>query len=610
MIDQVIGAGSYRVGRLLARGGMAHVRLGLDVRSGRAVAVKYLNAESLRDENARRLFQAEATTAGLDHPGVVRVLDSGTAEDLATGAAIPYIVMEFVPGDSLRTVLRRDGALGLDEALDLAVQLLEALAYCHAAGLVHRDIKPSNVMVTPSGRVRLVDFGVARHVGDATEQLDDTSRFVTTAYASPEQAQRLPTDSRSDLYSVGCVLYELLTGRPPFVGEEQDVLFERLVDEPKAPSVHNREVSPELDAVVLRSLRRDPADRYPSAEAMTEDLEGVVRSRRAPAHPPVVPRDVPAAASADWPAVTVLRPARPARRRRTVRLMSGVAAALLPLAGFGAFHLQGPDRLDAAAMALSLGGVSGGSAAAGGSGSDIWSPPPALRSTAWVDQSCELAADGEVLPASGAVQGVTAAATVTIAHAAAGRSGAAAAATRSGMQPVGVTARPGPRKQPAVSAPKPVKPKPVKRAEPAPKPSKPVPPVKPGPSKPVDPPKPDKPVDPPKPSKPKPSKPDKPKPTKPKPSQAESPSPTSRSPSPTSRSPSPTSRSPSRTSRRTSPSRTSPSPTSRTSRQAGQAEEQAQAGQAVIRVRHVSTAADDRRPASAAAEAENPSQGS
>ena len=113
----------------------------------------------------------------------------------------------------------------------------------------------------------------------------DVSRFVTTAYASPEQAQRSPTDSRSDLYSVGCVLYELLTGRPPFVGEAQDVLFERLVDEPKAPSAHNPEVSPDLDAVVLRSLRRDPADRHPSAEAMKDDLEGVIRSRRAPAAP-------------------------------------------------------------------------------------------------------------------------------------------------------------------------------------------------------------------------------------------------------------------------------------------------------------------------------------
>ena len=170
MIDQVVGAGRYRVGRVLARGGMAHVRLGLDVRTGHAVAVKYLNAEFLRDENARRLFEAEATTAGLDHPGVVRVLDSGDAEDLGTGISAPYIVMEFVPGESLRTLLRRDGALGVDRALDLTVQLLAALAYCHAAGLVHRDIKPSNVMVTPSGRVRLVDFGVARHVGDATEQ--------------------------------------------------------------------------------------------------------------------------------------------------------------------------------------------------------------------------------------------------------------------------------------------------------------------------------------------------------------------------------------------------------------------------------------------------------
>ena len=217
--------------------------------------------------------------------------------------------MEFVPGESLSTLLRRDGAVGADTALDLTIQLLQALAYCHAAGLVHRDIKPSNVMVTPSGRVRLVDFGVARHLRGTGEQLDGVSSFVTSAYASPEQAQRSPTDSRSDLYSVGCVLYELLTGRPPFVGEAQDVLLKRLVDEPMAPSQHNPEVSPDLDAVVLRSLRRDPADRHPSAEVMKDDLEGVLLARRAPAEPQPLPsRDVLAADSSDWAAVTVLRP--------------------------------------------------------------------------------------------------------------------------------------------------------------------------------------------------------------------------------------------------------------------------------------------------------------
>ena len=500
MVDQVISAGSYRVGRVLARGGMSQVRLGLDVRTGRAVAVKYLNDEFLRDENARRLFEAEATTAGLDHPGVVRVLDSGCSEDLAGGISVPYIVMEFVPGESLRTLLRRDGAVGPDAALDLTVQLLEALAYCHAAGVVHRDIKPSNVMVTPSGRIRLVDFGVARHVCGASEQLDGASQFVTTAYASPEQVQRIPTDGRSDLYSVGCVLYELLTGRPPFVGEAQDVLFERLVDEPRAPSDHNPEVGPDLDAVVLRSLRRDPGDRHPSAEAMKDDLQGVVRSRRAPAEPPpAVPRD---AAAADWAAVTVLRPARPARRR-TLRLISGMAAALLPIAGFGLFHLRGAEQMDGAAMAVSLGGVSGGTSAVGGSGS----PPPALRSTAWVDQSCELAAEGVGVPARGAVEGVAGLALTNARSAGGARPGGAPEATRSGARTVGETSQPRPRHQSSEPS-KPTKPKPSKSAEPS-KPTKPKPSKPAEPSKPTKP-KPSKPAEPPKPTKPKPSKPAEP----------------------------------------------------------------------------------------------------
>jgi len=550
MIDQVIGAGSYRVGRVLARGGMAHVRLGLDVRTGRAVAVKYLNGEFLRDESARRLFEAEATTAGLDHPGVVRVLDSGKAQDLDTGISVPYIVMEFVPGESLSTLLRRDGAVGADTALDLTIQLLQALAYCHAAGLVHRDIKPSNVMVTPSGRVRLVDFGVARHLRGTSEQLDGVSSFVTSAYASPEQAQRSPTDSRSDLYSVGCVLYELLTGRPPFVGEAQDVLLKRLVDEPMAPSQHNPEVSPDLDAVVLRSLRRDPADRHPSAEVMKDDLEGVLLARRAPAEPQPLPsRDVLAADSSDWAAVTVLRPTRPARRRRTVRLMSGVAAAVLPITGFGLVHLRGPDQMDGTAMALSLGGASAGNSVVGGSGSPIWSPPPALQSTAQVDQSCELGAEGVTLPAR--VEGVAAAMAVTIDRSAGGyRAGGAPEATRVER----ATAQPGSRKQSAaalkrkpVRRAEPVKPKPVEPVEPVepaePVKPKPAEPVKPVPTKPGSPPEPSKPDKPrtspskpkpvtpkPKPSKPKPAKPrpskpqpdkpepDRPKPSKPKPS--------------------------------------------------------------------------------------------
>jgi eukaryotic-like serine/threonine-protein kinase len=255
MLDGVISAGRYRLGRPLGRGGMAQVRLGLDVSTGHAVAVKHLTGELASIDHVRRLFASEMkVTASLDHPAVVRVLDSGEAEDLATGVSTPYLVMEFVPGQSLSTLTQRGEPVPIDRALVLTRRLLDALVYCHGLGLVHGDIKPANVMVMPSGHIKLMDFGLARHAGDLPEETAVVPFFLTIKYASPEQVQQTCSDARSDLYSVGCVLYELLTGRPPFIGGPKELLAHHLFDQPAAPSEHNPDIATTVDAIVLRAL--------------------------------------------------------------------------------------------------------------------------------------------------------------------------------------------------------------------------------------------------------------------------------------------------------------------------------------------------------------------
>ncbi|HET9777853.1 MAG TPA: Stk1 family PASTA domain-containing Ser/Thr kinase [Propionibacteriaceae bacterium] len=266
--------GRYELGELLGRGGMAEVRRAVDQRLGRSVAVKQLRADLAIDPTFQARFRREAqSAAGLNHPTIVAVYDTGEEIDPLSGVSIPYIVMELVEGPTLRDVLR-EGKLLPERALELTQGVLEALSYSHKAGIVHRDIKPANVMLTPNGGVKVMDFGIARAVADTSATMTQTAAVIGTAqYLSPEQARGETVDARSDLYSTGCLLYELLAGRPPFVGDSPvSVAYQHVREAPVPPSQLDPEITPEIDAVVLKALAKDPEDRYQSAAEMKADI--------------------------------------------------------------------------------------------------------------------------------------------------------------------------------------------------------------------------------------------------------------------------------------------------------------------------------------------------
>jgi serine/threonine-protein kinase len=267
--------GRYELGELLGRGGMAEVRRAVDQRLGRSVAVKQLRTDLATDPTFQARFRREAqSAAGLNHPTIVAVYDTGEEIDPLSGVAIPYIVMELVEGPTLRDVLREGRKILPERALELTQGILDALSYSHKAGIVHRDIKPANVMLTPSGGVKVMDFGIARAVADTSATMTQTAAVIGTAqYLSPEQARGETVDARSDLYSAGCVLYELLLGRPPFIGDSPvSVAYQHVREAPTPPSQLDPEITPEIDAVVLKALAKDPADRYQSAREMKADI--------------------------------------------------------------------------------------------------------------------------------------------------------------------------------------------------------------------------------------------------------------------------------------------------------------------------------------------------
>jgi serine/threonine protein kinase len=248
---------------------MAEVFAAEDVRLGRTVAVKLLRADLAEDPTSKARFTREAqSVAGLNHHAIVAVYDSG--EDFVGGLSVPYIVMEIVEGRTIRDLLINAEAPGPEQALIIVSGVLEALAYSHQHGIVHRDIKPANVIITHNGAVKVMDFGIARALHGASTTMTQTGMVMgTPQYLSPEQALGKAVDHRSDLYATGCLLYELLALRPPFTGETPlSVVYQHVQDIPTPPSAVSEAVPPELDGLVMRSLAKDPDDRFQTAEEM------------------------------------------------------------------------------------------------------------------------------------------------------------------------------------------------------------------------------------------------------------------------------------------------------------------------------------------------------
>jgi len=266
--------GRYELDGVVGRGGMAEVYRARDIRLDRIVAIKTLRADLARDQIFQARFRREAqSAASLNHPSIVAVYDTG--EDMMTGIPVPYIVMEYVDGRTVRDLLQDGHRLLPERSLEIIDGVLRALDYSHQAGIVHRDIKPGNVMVTRNGDVKVMDFGIARAMSDAQATMTQTAQVIGTAqYLSPEQARGERVDSRSDLYSTGCLLYELLTGRPPFTGDSPvAIAYQHVRENPVPPSRVDPDVPPWADAIVLKAMAKSPADRYQTAADMRADLQ-------------------------------------------------------------------------------------------------------------------------------------------------------------------------------------------------------------------------------------------------------------------------------------------------------------------------------------------------
>lgn len=343
----------YELGEPLGRGGMAEVLEGRDLRLGRRVAVKILRPDLAKDPAFQSRFRREAqSAASLNHPNIVAVYDTG--EDIlgddGKTVIVPYIVMEHVDGQTLRQLLASGRRLLPERALEITAGILAALDYSHRHGIVHRDIKPANVMLTRPGDVKVMDFGIARALADASATMTAASAVMGTAqYLSPEQARGEVVDARSDLYSTGCLLYELLTGRPPFQGDSPvSVAYQHVSETPLPPSQIDPAVPPSLDPLVLKALAKDPNDRYQTAADFRTDVEramaGLPITSAMPAVVPVAAGLAGAAAAdatqqfpASGPPADPMAGVDDDEKKRSPWVWIGIAALVLLVAGLALF---------------------------------------------------------------------------------------------------------------------------------------------------------------------------------------------------------------------------------------------------------------------------------
>ncbi|ULL08836.1 serine/threonine protein kinase [Mycobacterium liflandii] len=278
----------YELGDILGFGGMSEVHLARDLRLHRDVAVKVLRADLARDPSFYLRFRREAqNAAALNHPAIVAVYDTGEAE--TPSGPLPYIVMEYVNGVTLRDIVHTDGPMAPTRAIEIIADACQALNFSHQNGIIHRDVKPANIMISTTNAVKVMDFGIARAIADSGNNVTQTAAVIGTAqYLSPEQARGDSVDARSDVYSLGCVLYEILTGEPPFTGDSPvAVAYQHVREDPIPPSERHEGISAELDAVVLKALAKNPDNRYQTAAEMRADLVRV-HNGEAPEAPKVL----------------------------------------------------------------------------------------------------------------------------------------------------------------------------------------------------------------------------------------------------------------------------------------------------------------------------------
>jgi len=281
----------YLIERLLGQGGMGAVYKATHLGTTRAVAIKIIRPQLSSNEEFVERFRREASSAaGLQHPNVVAVYDRGEFDGTY------YIAMEYLEGRSLKTIVQQEAPLDTDRAIDLTIQVLRAARFAHRRGIIHRDLKPHNVIVDADGRAKVTDFGIAR--AGASDMTQTGSIMGTAQYLSPEQAQGHAVSAASDIYSIGIMLYELLTGRVPFEGESAvTVALKQVNERPTPPSVYNPAVTPELEEAVMRALEKDPARRYPDADAFIAALQAARNGTAtavlaAPPPPPEPPSEV------------------------------------------------------------------------------------------------------------------------------------------------------------------------------------------------------------------------------------------------------------------------------------------------------------------------------